>query len=276
MKFLDKSKSRALKAIRRGDPVSWVPDWMGLGNILYQGLWAFEGDDRQEGRRVLLHPKREAAVALFPTLRGRYFVTRDRVPFTARRVMPWREESPEPIPYQPAALPGFIREVLLPGSPVAAVPDGLSEDDVVVNVRRGDYYSVPQHEAEFGMDQVAYVRAAISRAAAVSGPIGRIIVISDGLDWCRENLGPVLEPHGPVIYEDGDLFHDLRAIVHARRLVITNSTFSYWGGYIGDELHPGRLVIAPALFSHNLNGGRAHQLKPSWTVLEDGCWDRAR
>ncbi len=276
MRFLNKAKSRALTTIRRGDPVSWVPDWMGLGNLLYQGLWAFEGHTHRESRRVLLHPKREAAVALFPTLRERYFIPRDRVPFTARRVMPWREESPQPVPYQPAELRSFIREVLLSGSPVALDPDGLSKDDVIVNVRRGDYYSVPQHEAEFGMDQVAYIRAAISRTAALSGPLSRIVVISDGLDWCRERLGPVLGLHGEVVYKDGDLFHDLRAVVHARRLIITNSTFSYWGGYIGDELHPGRLVIAPALFSRNLNGGRAHQLRPSWTVLEEGCGDLAR
>ncbi len=155
---------------------------MGLGNLLYQGLWAFEGHTHRESRRVLLHPKREAAVALFPTLRERYFIPRDRVPFTARRVMPWREESPQPVPYQPAELRSFIREVLLSGSPVALDPDGLSKDDVIVNVRRGDYYSVPQHEAEFGMDQVAYIRAAISRTAALSGPLSRIVVISDGLD----------------------------------------------------------------------------------------------
>lgn len=276
MKFLDKAKSRALTAIRRGDPVSWVPDWMGLGNLLYQGLWAFEGDAHHEGRRVLLHPKRETAVGLFPNLRDRYFVPRDRVPFIARRVMPWREESPLPVPYQPPELKDFIREVLLPASPITTDLDGLSEDDVVVNVRRGDYYSVPQHEAEFGMDQVAYVQVAISRTAALSGPLSRIVVISDGLDWCREHLGPVLGLHGEVVYKDGDLSHDLRAVVHARRLIITNSTFSYWGGYIGDELHPGRLVIAPALFSRNLNGGRAHQLRPSWTVLEEGCGDLAR
>ena len=37
----------------------------------------------------------------------------------------------------------------------------------------------------------------------------------------------------------------LKAIIHAKRLIITNSTFSYWGGYIGDVLNPGRQVIAP-------------------------------
>ena len=123
---------------------------MGLGNLLYVGLWAYQGEAAGERRRVLLHPQREAGIALFPRLRDEYFVTEDEAPFLARRVLPWREEQTAPTPYRPPALDRYIRHVLLPGSPVAE-PMADLEGALVVNVRRGDYYTVPQHRAEFGM-----------------------------------------------------------------------------------------------------------------------------
>lgn len=118
------------------------------------------------------------------------------------------------------------------------------------------------------MNQEKYLRSALAEAVRTQGSVGRIVVISDGLDWCRDHVNDLLSEFAPVEYEDGDIAHDLKAIIHAKRLIITNSTFSYWGGYIGDVLNPGRQVIAPWFFSRTENGGRSHLLAPSWTVIE--------
>lgn len=262
-------KSNALSAIRRGRPIAWVPEWMGLGNLLYLGHWAYEGSAEDEDRRVLLHADRGAAVGIFPRLRERLFVRREDVRFTDRRVMPWSgaatRQRPDHIPAQ--AHEAFIRDLLLPDSPVATPPHCL-KGMLVVNVRRGDYYSVKDHQDDFGMDQVEYIKAALKTSVATHGSPDGIAVVSDGLDWCKEALGGVLEAVAPTTYVDGDLTHDLGTIVHAERLIITNSTFSYWGGYIGDVLSPGREVIAPWFFSRSQDGGRATQLRPHWTALE--------
>lgn len=268
MTAVGKLKSVALNAIRsRGREIAWAPEWMNLGNLLYLGLWAYEGQQIGADRYVLLHPRHERTMGMFPTARDQLFLPTSEVRFTDQRLTPWRGFKPEPKPYAPTQLRAYIQDALLPGSPLQERP-AFSGDTMVVNVRRGDYYSVPQHEAEFGMDQVAYIRDALGAALAERGAPQQVVVISDGLDWCRNNLDSMLTEVAPVTYEDGDVLHDLRAIVHARRLIMTNSTFSYWGGYIGDVLHPGRQVVAPRLFSRHLNGGRAHQLRAHWTVID--------
>ncbi len=268
MAAVQRLKSRALDVVRRGRPVAWVPEWMGLGNLLYMAKWAHDGQEQGEDRRVLLHPKRECAAELFPVMRERLFVSRHDVRFTDQRVMPWSGPRPDyPARTDPAADESFIRDMLLPGTPLQVSPHDF-HDAVVVNVRRGDYFSVSAHYDEFGMDQVGYVRAAVEQSISDQGMPSRFVIISDGVDWCGEALGSVLSPIAPVSYEDGDLAHDLASIIHARRLIITNSTFSYWGGYIGDVLHPGREVIAPWFFSRSQDGGRATQLRPHWVALQ--------
>ena len=267
MRAVGAVKASILRTVRRGAPVSWAPEWMGLGNLLYQGLWAYEGASLGEPRFVLLPENRVGVIELFPRLREKRFLRRSHVPFTAQRVRPWENEERSTGRFAPPLLEDFIRDDLLPGSAVSPATDSY-DDAIVVNVRRGDYYSVDRHRAQFGMNQEKYLRSALAEAVRTQGPVGRIVVISDGLDWCRDHVNDLLSEFAPVEYEDGDIAHDLKAIIHAKRLIITNSTFSYWGGYIGDVLNPGRQVIAPWFFSRTENGGRSHLLAPSWTVIE--------
>ncbi|WP_271396302.1 alpha-1,2-fucosyltransferase [Neomicrococcus lactis] len=266
MSLFQKAKSTALGIVRNGRPVAWTPEWMRLGNLLYVGEWAFQGSE--EGRRVLSDDKQRESLSLFPELRDQLSITRNQVKFTDKRVMPWSGEKPSADAYTSAEIDGpYIRQMLLPNSVIVEDPVLQQSNSMVINVRRGDYFSVAANEKEFGMDQVSYVRHALRASVEANGAPDRFLIISDGLDWCRAELGPILSPYAPADYEDGDVAHDLNAIVNAPRLLISNSTFSYWGGYIGDELNPGREVIAPWFFGRSWNNGRAHQLRRNWRII---------
>lgn len=262
-----------LGVVRRGRPVAWTPEFMNLGNLLTLGLWAYAGDRDGEERRVLLHPARAAGVGIFPTLLERYFVGRGEVRFTDRRVRPWTGHPGDRPSWD--AYVGYTREVLLPGSPVADRPGGL-DGTLVVNVRRGDYYTVREHFLGFGFDIVGYVRAALDHAVADDGVPQRVLVVSDDPSWCREHLAPVVGDLAPVTYTPGgDPARDLALLVHAERLVLANSTFSYWGGFAGDALHGPRAVYVPWLFDRRVDGGSCRsQVRAEWTVVEDlpGGW----
>jgi hypothetical protein len=68
-------------------------------------------------------------------------------------------------------------------------------------------------------------------------------VFSDDPRWARGNLavdGPVtfVDHNGPEQH-----YEDLRLMSRCRHHVIANSTFSWWGAWLG--AHPDQMVIAP-------------------------------
>lgn len=263
----ERVRVRLLTRLRRGRrPVSWVPDWMGLGNAMYQWLWAFQGQVGGQDRRVLINKATRQNGVMFPQARQRILLDRSEVRLLDDRVRPWSAEPHLDAPYQPESLTEFVREILLPGS-------GITPDDsarLVVNVRRGDYYSVPRIRADFGMDVVGYVREATDRLLAKMTPSG-IHVVSDDPAWCARELAWLSDRAALSIApaSDGPV-KNLREVAGARHLVLANSTFSYWAGYIGDVLQPGRDVVAPRFFQKSNLGGRSHLLRPNWEIVEPG------
>lgn len=264
---LARAKGGVLSSVRRGREVAWAPERMGLGNLLTLGQWASSAPDRY----VLLHPARAEFIGWFPELRTRRFLTRDEVRFTDQRAAPWRgERSVRPDPDRRTA---YIKDLLLPGSSVTEGP--TLRGTLVVNVRRGDYYSVPEHRAEFGFNVPAYVETALALAVAEGGAPRAIHVVSDDGAWCAERLGALLEGVASVTYAQPGAAGHFNSVVRAERLIITNSTFSYWGGFVGDVRRPGRQVVVPWLFSRSLDGGDSGpQISADWRVVESipGGW----
>ena len=110
---------------------------------------------------------------------------------------------------------------------------------VGVHVRRGDSLQFPKVDGVCGE---TYYRDAT--AAALEGARDPIIVFfSDDLDWCRDRLSSL----GDAVYVDwnrGEESHaDMRLMSLCDRLIIANSSFSWWGGYLG---RPDRRVFAPS------------------------------
>lgn len=259
---------------------------MGFGNVLLVAMWAHV--ETLAGRRTMALAT-DATRGWFDTFPGLRSVVIDRgqVRFTDRRVMPWSsahksaedvsEERPE-ASIDMQAVHRFLAEVLLPGSPVMASDFAEPDPDrLVINVRRGDYYSDPDVRGQYGFDLEPYLRLAVERSSASDGIPSRIVVVSDGMDWCQARLGWLADvapveyaaPLGPV--------GDFLTVAAARRIVLTNSTFSYWAAYVSNAVRGDnhQQVWAPRFFDRSRNGGRSWLLDERWSVVEDipGGWD---
>jgi hypothetical protein len=70
-------------------------------------------------------------------------------------------------------------------------------------------------------------------------PATKIFAFSDDPSWCRENL-----PSDFFIIEGTDKFEDLQLMSLCNHAVIANSSFSWWGAWLGD-FQSERIVIAP-------------------------------
>jgi hypothetical protein len=174
-------------------------------------------------------------------------------------------------------LHAFIGECLV-GSPLLGTP--LPRPEVVtVNVRRGGYYSKPVLRGLYGFDILGYLEVALPRVMAAGQEVDTIRVVSDDIDWCMLKLDAILRRFAPSIEyapRTDSPQENFRLVAGAMRLVSTNSTFTYWAGFVsnvlfGSDSH----VVVPIFHARHLEGGRARGIDPNWDIVEDipGGWD---
>lgn len=281
---------RLLTPVRsRGRLIVWTPAYMGFGNVLYVLHWVSTARSRGYALWALETPALRPWLPVFPELTD-LVVTPEQVRFSDARLMPFspagRERLPGGMyaavkPLDPARpFADFLNRYLMPGlerhTPFTPRPDDRAH--LWVNVRRGDYYSHPRHRQEYGFDVEAYVRVALAGTLAQDGPVEAITVVSDGIDWCQAHLS-FLDDVAPVTFapaSDGPV-RNFVDIAHARRLILTNSTFSYWAAMNGNVLHGDNHaeVWAPRFFDRTTNEGRSTLVDERWSIVEDipGGWD---
>lgn len=101
-----------------------------------------------------------------------------------------------------------------------------------IHVRRGDYYSQPH---KYPIATMRYFKEAIKRV----GKDEKFLIISDDIDWCKKNF-------------IGDNFYfsdyekpliDLYIQTLCTNNIISNSTFSWWGAYLNQNV--GKKIICP-------------------------------
>jgi|HubBroStandDraft_2_1064218.scaffolds.fasta_scaffold09662_3 hypothetical protein len=108
---------------------------------------------------------------------------------------------------------------------------GYTDDSAFIHIRRQDYVDL-QHV--HGMPSLEYYNNALEEINPT-----QVFIFSDDPNWCFQNFKSKYNVvHGTTKFEDLQL---MRACRHA---VIANSSFSWWGAWLGDCQQP-RTVIAP-------------------------------
>jgi len=113
---------------------------------------------------------------------------------------------------------------------------------ISVHVRRGDYISVPEHARRYGQCSFDYYQTAFEfLRSRVNDPT--VFVFSDDPEWSKENLKFPC-PTIFVSHNTGNRNHeDLRLMSACRHFIVANSTFSWWGAWLGRT--EGKIVVAP-------------------------------
>lgn len=276
---------RAVRTLVGRRDVNLTPDFMGFGNHLYLWVWAHARRDERVAPRVLVTDRMRYWADLVPRFAAEFLVEPADVRPWDRRGSYWAfpgSHSEDPRGFTDAERSSFLRHALLPEPLLQGVGAGpLAEPDaLVVNVRRGDFYSA-ENVAQYGFDVATYVRLAVERSVDHDGPLRRIHVVSDDLDWCARHLDFLGRHTDEVTFPgpDTEPAAHLRDVATARRLVITNSTFSLWAAAIGNEVHGDNAasVWAPAFFQSVYGPGRCHEYDQGWSFVDDlpGGWQPA-
>ena len=111
-----------------------------------------------------------------------------------------------------------------------------------LHFRRGDYVTDPRYAREIGALAGDYYHAAVSRLRE-RAPDAVVYVFSDDIEGVARDFVPS-GPHEFVREPPGTEPHQLlRLMTLCDHAIIANSTFSWWGAWLGER--PGQLVIAP-------------------------------
>lgn len=156
---------------------------------------------------------------------------------------------------------------------LAAARAEVGPNTCVVNVRRGDYYSVPEYRREFSMNIKAHVSEALTILEREGRPVKDLLIVSDDPEWCLAELAPSLPGLPRFLTERHSMFDDLAALASAHSLILANSTFSYWGSHLALARNERHLAIAPAHHQRVATGGWMDDMfDPRWprTSTSDG------
>ena len=116
----------------------------------------------------------------------------------------------------------------------------LSTNSVSLHVRRGDYISNKGASKWHGTSNIEYYKDAIDLAESkIVNPI--FYIFSDDISWCKKNIKIQTEHH----YIEGNKkgADDMRLMMQCKNNIIANSTFSWWGAWLNNDVN--KLVIAP-------------------------------
>lgn len=137
-------------------------------------------------------------------------------------------------------------------------------DTAAIHVRRGDYVTNAAAAAANGALGASYYRSA--RDELTRHGLRRVMWFSDDVAWVREHLA---EPQD-TFCEPGLTSTDgaeIALMAACRARVIANSSFSWWGGWLGAPAAPGAPVIAPRRWYADPSLSAQDLLLPEWTLL---------
>jgi hypothetical protein len=113
---------------------------------------------------------------------------------------------------------------------------------VSLHVRRGDYLSNPHAARHHGTCGGDYYGRAV-RYIGEKVPSPHLFIFSDDPAWTRANLKYDLPTTFVSSIDQTDDGRDLTLMSMCRHHIIANSSFSWWGAWLGE--YPGKTVIAP-------------------------------
>jgi hypothetical protein len=249
--------------IRRGSRrVLMTYPGLRIGNYLYFALHAFLAQRNGQDYRVLDTGLGEVWYERFPKLEG---LMVDRVRAHDRReFIPPLFHQNYGADFDDTDLTSFTKSVL-----EISTGQQFEPTSITVNVRRGDYYESPQRRHEFAFDVVHYLNAAIGRAQA-HHPVSSVKLISDDPAWAAAAFADARPDMKCTEIVPGPPDHQLLALARSPRLILANSTFSYWGAYlsaVASSPEPTEVYV-PDMHDRTVMGGRAWQHAPSWTAIE--------
>lgn len=136
-----------------------------------------------------------------------------------------------------------------------------ASQSICLHVRRGDYVTNAAANAFHGTCSLDYYREGLRRVSeGLLNP--HCFVFSDDPEWVRTNFRPALPITVVDINGPEDAHEDIRLMMECKHFVIANSSFSWWGAWLGRAEN--KRVVAPVQWFHDSRNDTKDLIPEQW------------
>ena len=149
-----------------------------------------------------------------------------------------------------------------PSSAAAQLLDQISAtNSICAHIRRGDYVNNPDANAYHGACSLDYYREGLTFVTQ-GLPQPHCFVFSDDPKWVHENFNPSVPMTIVDIHGVDEAHEDLRLMAACQHYVIANSSFSWWGAWLGS--HRDKQIVAPLRWFQNSDNDTSDLIPKTW------------
>lgn len=256
-----------------GTEVIITPKGARWGNLLYFFLRAYIFEQQGRSLKVLYTPHMDDLTAYFPQLK-KYIITENKVKFYHKKDASNNFYQVFNDDFSEKDLNDFIKEYLLSSEFVKSFLSSFSEpslNELTINIRRGDFYE-KGNSSIYGYDQIDFIKHVFENYLK-DKKWSRINILSDNMQWCKENFGFLNEYTSNLNFPDLNehtIITSFLWVANSKNLILSNSTFSFWAAYISNYLYQSQEnTFCPIFGSRRIENTDLYQYNPQWVMIKD-------
>lgn len=143
---------------------------------------------------------------------------------------------------------------------LAVLEDIHKSKSVSVHVRRGDFVN-----SQFDICKKEYYLAAMKVIQDKIGEDVKYFFFSDDAEFVKKEFS-FIENKEIVVHDKTCSYIDMMMISHCKHNITSNSTFSFWGAFLGCPEN--RVVVAPAFSIRDRRGSYEMSVPDNWTQIK--------
>jgi len=115
-------------------------------------------------------------------------------------------------------------------------------DRIAIHIRFGDYSDDPETKRIFGLTKQSYYFAALENLAKQNLSVDSLVVVTDNAAKAEIYLSGINFPGQIQYISNSTAIEDLLQIARSAYVIISNSSFSWWGAWIAHRLHGSHII----------------------------------
>ena len=122
---------------------------------------------------------------------------------------------------------------------------------IAIHLRFGDYSDDPKTKSIHGLTSISYFKQAINLMQLNESFGAPILVITDDQAQAAGFINRIGGSANVQIISNPNPIDDLSEMCRSSHVVLTNSTFSWWGGWIANKIHQSKIIYPRPWFADN-------------------------